>query len=283
MSERKMCVRCSRTIDQYARICPFCNWDQSAPVPAVAPRTMATDYTPPEDTRPRRYLMGGIGGALLVVVLFLVGAHLHRGALPPTPAEPQAAAGGPTSIAQRTNVTLVPDNGPAPPQPDQPITSAPASEGAQGLSSQTDRTDATAASSAEYSQMAQRAAAETARKKRGSGLVDPMSIQGNAYGNPTPRSMASSSSIVNRRITRTPPIPEYQGIPDIGVRDNVTARLQLTIGPDGRVSDINVLQALPGRTPQLVHAVQAWRFRPATQNGVPVSSTYTTALSFRQR
>jgi protein TonB len=283
MSERKMCVRCSRTIDQYARICPFCNWDQSAPVPAVAPRTVATDYTPPEDTRPQRYLMGGIGGALLVIVLFLVGAHLHRSALPATPAEPQAAPGGPTSIGQRTNVTLVPDNGPAPPQPDQPITSAPASDSAQGLSSQTDRTDATAASSAEYTQMAQRAAAETARKKRGSNLVDPMSIQGNAYGNPAPHSMASSSTIVNRRVTRTPPIPEYQGIPDIGVRDNVTARLQLTIGPDGRVSDINVLQALPGRTPQLVHAVQAWRFRPATQNGVPVSSTFTTALSFRQR
>jgi len=275
-----MCVRCSRTIDQYARNCPFCNWDQSSPVPASAPRTVATDYTPPDDTRPRNYLIGGIGGVLLVIALFVIGAHAHRGALPVTPAEPQAAPGGPTSIAQRTNVTLIPDNGPAPPQPDQPITSAPASDGAQGLASQTDRTDATAASSSEYSQMAQRAAAETAQKKRGSGLVDPLTIQGNAYGNPAPRSMASSSSIVNRRVTRTPPIPEYQALPDIGVRENVTARLQLTIGPDGRVSDVNVLQPLPGRTPQLVHAVQAWRFRPATLNGTPVSSTFTTALTF---
>jgi protein TonB len=282
MSERRACVRCSRTIDQYARICPFCNWDQSAPVPAVAPRTVATDYTPPDDSRPRNYVIGGVGGVLLVIALFLVGAYVHRGA-PPVTSEPQASPGGPTSIAQRTNVTLVPDTGPAPPQPDQPITSAPASEGAQGLASQTDRTDATAASSAEYTQMAQREAAETARKKRGSELVDPLTVQGNAYGNPAPRSMASSSSIVNRSVTRTPPIPEYQALPDIGVRENVTARLRLTIDADGRVTDVNVLEPLPGRTPQLVHAVQAWRFRPATQNGVPVSSTFTTALSFHQR
>ena len=281
MSETKSCVRCGRTIDGYARICPYCNWDQSAPVPARAPQAIVTDYKPPEETRMRKYLLGGIGGAVMVVVLFFVGAHVHGKNPPPvTPIEQQAT--GPSTLKQRTDVTLVPDNEPAPPSPEEPITSAPVSDTAQGLSSQTDRADATAASSSEYSQMAQRAAAE-ARKQKTSTLVDPLSIQGNAYGNPAPRSMASSSSISQRRALRTPPIPQYQGIPDIGVRENVTARLQLTIGPDGRVTEINVLQPLPGRTPQLLQAVQAWRFKPATQNGTPVSATFTTALTFHAR
>lgn len=284
MSDRKPCVRCGRTIDGYAKICPYCNWDQTAPVPATAPRQVATDYVPPEDTKLRKYAFGALGGVAMVIVLFFVGAHVHGRNPPPVTSTEQAPApGGSATLQQRTNVTLVPDNEPAPPAPGQAITSAPVSDTAQGLSSQTERTDATAVSSVEYSQMAQRAAAEAARKDKTTALVDPMTIQGNAYGNPAPRPMTSSSSVVTRRVVRTPPIPEYQALPDLGVRDNVTARLELTIGPDGRVREINVLEPLPGRTPQLLQAVQAWRFKPATQNGTPVSATFTTSLSFHAR
>lgn len=283
MSDRKPCVRCGRTIDGYARICPFCNWDQSASVPATAPQqTVASDYTPPSDeAKLRKYALAAGGGFVMVIVLFFVGAHVHgRNPPPVTSTEQQAAPSGPATLQQRSNVALVPDNGPAPPSPGQPVTSAPVSDTAQGLAVQTDRTDATAASSVEYSQMAKAAAAEQARKKT-SGLVDPLTIQGNAYGNPLPRAMTSSSNVSRHAAMRTPPVPEYQGLPDIGVRGYATAKLLLTIGPDGRVHEVNVIQPLPGATPQLIAAVQAWRFKPATQNGTPVPSTFMTALQFR--
>jgi hypothetical protein len=285
MSEQKPCVRCGRAIDGYAKLCPYCNWDQTAPVPAAAPQqTVASDYKPPEETKLRKYLLGGIGGVVMVIVLFFVGAHVHGKNPPPVTSTEQAAApSGPQTSQQRSNVTLVPDNGPAPSQPGEPVTSAPVSDTAQGLASQTDRTDATAASSSQYSQMAQRAAAEAARKKTSS-LVDPMSIQGNAYGNPLPRPMTSSSNVTRRVAVasmRTPPVPEYQGLPDIGVRGFASARLLLTIGTDGRVRGINVIQPLPGATPQLLAAVQSWRFKPATINGNPVPSTFMTSLNFR--
>jgi hypothetical protein len=288
MSDRKPCVRCGRAIDGYARLCPYCNWDQSAPVPAeAAQQTVATDYKPPEETKMRKYVLGGVGGFVMVIVLFFVGAHVHGKGPPPVTATEQAAApAGAATSQQRTNVTLIPDNGPAPAQPGQPVTSAPVSDTAQGLANQTDRTDATAASSVEYSQMAQRVAAEAARKKT-SGLVDPLTIQGNAYGNPLPRPMTSSTTsstnVARRAASRTPPVPEYQGLPDIGVRGYANARLLLTISADGRVSGVNVIQPLPGATPQLLAAVQAWRFKPATQNGTPVPSTFMTSLQFRPR
>lgn len=256
-------------------------------MPAAKPQqTVASDYTPPSDeTKLRRYALAAGGGLVMVIVLFFVGAHVHgRNPPPVTNTEQAAAPSGPPTSRQRSNVALVPDNGPAPPSPGQPVTSAPVSDTAQGLANQTDRTDATAASSVEYSQMAQRAAAEASRKKV-SGLVDPLTIQGNAYGNPLPRPMTSSSSsnAVRHAALRTPPVPEYQGLPDIGVRGYASARLLLTIGTDGRVHAVNVIQPLPGATPQLLEAVQAWRFKPATENGTPVPSTFMTALSFRPR
>jgi len=285
MSDRKACVRCGRSIDGYAKICPFCNWDQTAPVPATAPRTVASDYTPPSDeTKLRKYLLAGAGGFVLVVVLFFVGAHVHGKNPPPvTSTEPTPAPTGSATLQQRTNVTLVPDNGPAPTAPGQAVTSAPVTDSAEGLANQTDRTDATAASSVEYSQMAKRAAAESSRKKV-SAIADPLAMQGNAYGNPLPRPMTSSSSnsaIRRAAAARTPPVPEYQGLPDLGVRGFASARLLLTIGPDGRVHGVNVIQPLPGATPQLIAAVQSWRFKPATENGNPVPSTFMTALNFR--
>lgn len=284
MSDRKPCVQCGRTIDGYARICPFCNWDQSAPVPATTPRMAASAYTPPSDeTKLRKYALGAVGAFVLVIVLFFLGAHIHGKNPPPVTPEAAAASGATTTTQPRSNVALVQDNGPAPPSPGQPVTSAPVSDTAEGLASQTERTDATAASSVEYSQMAKRAAAESSRKKVSS-IADPLSIQGNAYGNPMPRPMTSSSNVARRTAAlRTPPVPEYQGLPDIGVRGYASAKLLLTIGPDGRVHDVNVIEPLPGATPQLIAAVQSWRFKPATENGTPVPSTFMTALSFRPR
>src|SRR5205814_6534917 len=93
MSDRKPCVRCGRTIDGYARICPYCNWDQNAPVPANEPQqTVATDYRPPEETKLRKYVLGGVGGFVMVVVLFFIGSHVHGRNPPPVTNTEQAAA-----------------------------------------------------------------------------------------------------------------------------------------------------------------------------------------------
>jgi TonB family protein len=307
MSERKSCVRCGRTIDTYARICPFCNWDQEAPVPAVDTNAAAAGpaYVPPAERGWRKYVFGAIGAVLLVLLAFVVGAQLQKrkNVTPPTPKDAPtdtAATPPPVSNSPRANVNLVPDNsGPVTASADQPITSAPVSDTAQGLASQTDRADATAVSSSQYQQMAQRAAAEATKKKKMDALVDPRTIAGQPYGSaPAPPHRAPSSTVAEQlppmasasappaapapqQVVRVGPIPERQPLPRIRVRENVSAAIEVTVGADGRVTDVNVLQPLPGNdTAQLIGAVQNWRFKPATENGVPVASQFRTTLFF---
>jgi len=65
--------------------------------------------------------------------------------------------------------------------------------------------------------------------------------------------------------------------------EEATLRLRLTIDPAGRVSavipvgpaDPSFLEAARR------HIVKAWRYRPATEDGIAVSSTLTISLSFR--
>ncbi len=69
-------------------------------------------------------------------------------------------------------------------------------------------------------------------------------------------------------------------MPSINVGGNATARLLLTVGADGRVKDIDIARAIPGDTARLIGAVQEWRFRPATENGVPVASRFSVDITF---
>jgi TonB family protein len=66
----------------------------------------------------------------------------------------------------------------------------------------------------------------------------------------------------------------------VRVRDAATARLKLTVGKDGLVKEVNVLQGIPGETGKLIGAVQRWRFKPATRNGEPVEAPFTVDVSF---
>ena len=287
MTDRKSCVKCGRAIDAVARICPFCNWDQDTAVPAqkAAPAVGALpEYVPPEDRAWRKPVFGAVGGFLGIVAAFLIGVHVHGNkppAAPPGHAAP-AAAGAPATEAQRphANVTLVPDNS-ATPSIEQPITSAPVAQPAQGVPGELQRTDATAVSSDEYAQMAQRAKAE---KKKMAALVDPRSITGAAYQTianelpSSPRAVQQRAPVVTQI---THPIPESQPLPNIRVREYTVARVQLLIGPDGRVHDVNVEQGLGPGTGELVSAVQQWRFRPATVNGSPVAAPFSVELSFK--
>jgi TonB family protein len=287
MSDGKACVKCGRRIDAVARICPFCNWDQNEPVVAKAQPAVGAlpEYVPPSETRWRKPVFGAIGGVLGVILAFVIGIHVH-GKKPPVVAADHEAPAAAAQGAERphANVMLVPESGPAP-SVEEPITSAPASGSAQGLNAEMQRTDATAASSAEYAQMAQRAQAE---RKPQAALVDPRSITGAAYDNGAPRRasspppMYSSSTERARPVPHTVPIPEYQPLPRMSVAPNSTAKVELMIGPDGRVHDINVRQGVGPNTGQLVAAMQGWRFKPATVNGNPVSAAFTVQLSFRQ-
>jgi len=181
-----------------------------------------------------------------------------------------------------------------------PITSAPLPNPAQGVPTEYQRTDATAASSAEYAQMAQRARAE---KKKPEGLVDPRTITTPAVSqqqNPAQTSASSArspSESGNASQTRsdrqmnfpsppsqivisTRPVATYQPLPDVTVSQPASARLRLVIGKDGYVKEVNVLQGIPGETGKLIAAVQRWRFKPATENGVAVEAPFTVDVSF---
>jgi TonB family protein len=224
------------------------------------------------------------GGALfaLVIVAFAIGAFVHREAKRPMPAA--AEHGVMTTVADnrspRSDVTLIPVTDSA--FLETPVTSAPGPTATDGTNAP-QRNDATALPSSEYAAVAERAKAEKANKA----LVDPRSITGAAYDTSsvprrpaTPRRDVPMSSSARTETKRTPPIPEYQPVPSIHVDRNMTARLRLTIGADGRVKGIAIADSIPGQTPKLIAAVQNWRFRPATENGVPVEAPFSVDISF---
>jgi TonB family protein len=80
---------------------------------------------------------------------------------------------------------------------------------------------------------------------------------------------------------RTEAVPEYQPVPELHVDRDTTAHLLVTVGADGRVKDIEVVDSIPGETFRLIQAVQRWRFRPAMENGVPVTARVSVAITVR--
>ncbi|MBB5690515.1 protein TonB [Roseomonas alkaliterrae] len=62
-----------------------------------------------------------------------------------------------------------------------------------------------------------------------------------------------------------------------------SVRVSLRVGPDGRVQAVEVLESSghPALDRAAVEAVRRWRFRPATQAGLPVAATMQTAVHFR--
>ena len=318
MDEKKPCVRCDRAIDPYARICPYCNQDQTAPV--VAETSSAPAYVPPAERNWRRHALMAAGGIVLLIASFAIGAVINREDTPENAPEAITDTIGQEEKqvprARRSDLTLVPVTDPS--TLDQPITSAPIPNPAQGVPTEYQRSDATAVSSVEYAALAQRAEAERKAQQQ---LVDPRSITGPAYaqGRPAPRQIpqqtaqntapvpppmtsaapelepresqpaSQASNTPDRqsaprettRVSRvTRPVPEYQPLPQITVSQNTTARLELTVGPDGRVKQVNIKSGVPGQTPQLIAAVQRWRFKPATENGEPVTGRFSVDISF---
>ncbi|HEV7428301.1 MAG TPA: energy transducer TonB [Thermoanaerobaculia bacterium] len=256
---------------------------------APAPPPAAAAYVPPRDTRVRNRILGAIAFVALVIIAFVVGSLVHgsdpsQARASQTPAHPAA----PTAQAEgggRADVTLVPLDGGSR-QPEAPITSAPAQAPSAGnVEVNGDRTDATALPSGEYSAAAQRAKVERDVRTAG-GMIDPRTIPGGveravpnrSYRQPVPP-RAQTIRVAAR--PHTEPIPLYQPVPPLRVDRPTSARLFLTVGTDGRVHDIDIAQSIPGEMPRLIASVQNWRFRPATQNGQPVTSTFSVDINVR--
>ena len=182
-------------------------------------------------------------------------------------------------------MTLVPVDGGGSMQNETPITSAPVQAPSAGnVEVNGDRTDATALPSGEYSAAAQRAKAEH-DVRANNGMIDPRTIPG---GVERPFRQSPSAGIAAARRTirvaarpHTEPIPLYQPVPPLRVDRPTSARLFLTVGADGRVHDIDIEQSIPGEMPRLIASVQNWRFKPATQNGQPVTSTFSVDINVR--
>jgi TonB family protein len=291
MTEKAPCVRCARNIDAWAKICPFCNWDQSAAPPTHEPPkpVAVTDYRPPSEyDLKKKAIFVGIG-ILLLIAAFGIGVVINKNDAPkvaPKTVEEQVAEeqqAQRVSPVKRADTPLVPMDGPA--GIEQPITSAPLSPEPGGAPNDYQRTDATAVSATEYAEMAKRANAE---KQRTAQAIDPRSLTGPAYAQapPSPRRVApatpsSRAADVQRAATlSTRPVAQYQPLPHLSGAG--TARLSLMIGADGRVTDINIERPLQRNTAQLLSAVQSWRFKPATVNGRPVAAPYSVEISFKQ-
>lgn len=295
MDEKKPCIRCERAIDQWAKICPFCNQDQEAAVPSqqIPPAPVAAYRPPSEYDLKKKGMMAG-AGALLLAASFAVGMFINSDGTPedaPETIEQQIAkeeAERAVPPARRADTPLVPTNEPGG-IVERPITSAPVSNDPNAPPDDYQRTDATAVSATEYAEMARRAKAE---KDRMAALVDPRSITGPAYAQGQ-RTQAPARSSANaqsastrttpaserRNLVRTRPVPEYQPLPDLSGAGN--ARLSLLVGADGRVRRVDIQQPLNRRTSDLVSAVQSWRFKPATENGRPVSAPYSVEIKFQ--
>ena len=304
MSERKSCIRCSRSIDEFAKTCPFCNWDQTQIPPPPEEVTPVPAYVPPEQKIWwRRKAIGVAAFVALVVVAFAIGTLIHGF----EPSEVKAAqaktdpaqAAAPAPRGPRSNVTLVPVSGSDALAPiEQPITSAPGAAPGQPMN------DATALPAQEYAAAAARAKAQQdAAEKAKSSMIDPRSLTGSPYQPPQrasassepaplPKPMISSSNTQEQdrnapeqpesapTPTRTSAYLQYKPLPHIFVDHDIKARLDLTVDSDGRVTDVDVSEPVPEMA-RVIASVQSWRFRPATENGVPVTSRVSVDITFR--
>ncbi|HUJ15081.1 MAG TPA: energy transducer TonB [Thermoanaerobaculia bacterium] len=310
MTNRKSCIRCHRAIDESAKICPYCNWDQSLTPPA-AEENATPAYVPPRPPLWRNRALGVFAFVALVVLAFVIGTLIHgfepsevKAAQMPKNETAIAANNTLVNPSPRSNVTLVPVTGPngglAPIE--QPITTAPPQAPGQQAY------DATAMPESEYTAAAARAKAEQqAEAKAQASMVDPRSLSGNAYDEvpqPAPKTAAAeneqsqttapllpsvSPQETSREAfaepesapepSRTPAVLESRPLPHIATDHDVAAHLTLTVGPDGHVTDIDVGDPVPDMG-DVISAVQRWRFKPATENGEPVTSRVSVDITF---
>lgn len=288
MSDRRSCVRCNRSIDSYAKVCPFCSWDQSETPPPPVETSASTGpvYAPPEENFWRNRVLASIAFVALLVIAFGIGALVH-GTEPGNTTANATTSTAPVALRETaaprpspSSVELVPAGSGGSTPIEQPLTSAPASPNDGSMANPYAREDATALPQSDYAPLAQRAQVQATSNQPK--FVDPRSIAAGQYGGPASghSARAQATPSMGSPVSRTEPVAVYQPVPSINVGGDATARLLLTVGADGRVTDIDIARAIPGDTARLIGAVQQWRFRPATENGVPVASRFSVDITF---
>lgn len=274
------CTRCHRPIDQWARICPFCNWNQADPPPTreVVPEPVA-NYRPPDETSLRKKILFGAAGVLLLIAAFGVGVVINSDDAPKQVKSAIDESSTHSNVTpRRADTPLIATNERG--GFEEPITSAPAAS-VNGTTTDAQRADATAVSATEYAELARRAKAE---KERMAASVDPRSITGSPYVEPPPRPRRTlpppQTSSYEEKTTRTRPVLEYRPLPYINAHG--AARLTLLVGSDGHVREVGIDRPIMGNNAQLIAAVQRWRFKPATENGRPIAAPYSVEISFNR-
>src|SRR4029077_4542040 len=128
-----------------------------------------------------------------------------------------------------------------------PITSAPPQAPGQQAS------DATALPSDQYAAVAAKAKAQAQKQARAIAPIDPREVRGNAYqeapkadDSSAPQQSAENSNAnpnvpMTSSATHTDAFPEYKPLPEIRVDRDTSARMMLTVGADGRVKDIDII------------------------------------------
>lgn len=285
MPERKPCIRCGRPIDPHARSCVYCNWDQANERLDEAALTPAPVYVPPADNQLRNRFIAAVAIGALVIAL-MIGSLVRASNQSEAKASQAALQTTPQDSTPRSTVTLVPVEGGDSMQSESPVTTAPIqSPSAGNVDVNGERSDATALPSEAYSAAARRAKAER-EVRTNAGPIDPRTIGGSIEprrNRSVPSALALAQTTPIAPVPHTKPIPLYQPVPAMSIDRYVSARLFLTIGSDGRVRDINVGQSIPGEMPRLIASVQNWRYKPATLNGEPVTSTLTVDINVHPR
>lgn len=298
MEEKKPCVRCERPIDPFARICPFCNWEQELPPPKETPASAAiaeqqvVDAAGEEKRQRRRRVLMAVGIAALLLATFAIGSFIARlGRKPMTPQEDtpsavQTQARRPTQI---TDLRLVPVDLTS--TVGGSITSVPQQPGVPAVPGASDHPDATALPSQQYYELVRRTAQQQpASPGTEADTLDPRTIVAPPIPQirrPPPSRPPSALREEARGDeegsggARTRPVPLSQPLPDINASG--TAKFRLRIGADGSVKEVDVLQSIPGATPRLIAAIQRWKFRPATENGRPVEGIHLVDISFKDQ
>lgn len=304
MRDKKICWNCQRQIDPYAKLCPYCNRDQEAQ-PAAAPAAVsaapaaaaATPPPPPRVAPDRRWTAQALVIAAVVALLmatFAVGGLVYglgkRGddtASSRDEEQVAVAAGSP----ELPDLTLVPESDDTT-TIGRSITSTPIPDPDHKYLSEAQRTDATALPSQEYAKIIARAEAEQAKAQSQGASVDPRTITAPPPPPPPVRKEPSSdrprsaesdpiSGPTTKPPVRTLPQPLSQPLPRWSGRESGTLRFQLTVGRDGRVKEVRVIETIPDMTAKAIAAVQRWRFKPATLNGEPVEGTFDVDITFK--
>lgn len=283
MSEKKQCINCNRGIDAAAKSCLYCNWWQ-AEKPAAKPEQAATTAgaAPRADRHWNRKVLGAIAFVALLIIAFVIGSLIHgfepsevKAAQQPKAPVPTVATQAPAPPA--ANIPLVPDNS-APAGPiEQPAAALPQSTTVNGAMG---NPDATAMTSEQYGAAIQQGTQPPQQAQ----TVDPRTVGGTVYGQTVPSQPSQPpraprpqhhAAVAGARMTQ--PVPEYQPVPSL--RGHGHAKLALTVGTDGRVHDIDVMEPMQGDMGRLIGAVQSWRFKPAMQNGIAVTSRFTVDIN----